>query len=77
MELAMDTPLVAELRKRLDYWLDQVARDDLGANRNLVRDLRSLRLRRDGEMMRINGWVDIETGEQMRGWSRTGTANTG
>ena len=62
----MDTPLVAELRKRLDYWLDQVARDDLGADRNLVRDLRSLRLRRDGEMMRINGWVDIETGEQMR-----------
>ncbi len=62
----MDTPLVTELRKRLDYWLDQVARDDLGADRNLVRDLRSLRLRRDGEMMRINGWVDIETGEQMR-----------
>jgi Domain of unknown function (DUF222)/HNH endonuclease len=66
VELAMDTPLVALLRKRLDYWLDQVARDELNADRNLLRDLRSLRLHRDGDMMRINGWVDIETGEQMR-----------
>jgi Domain of unknown function (DUF222)/HNH endonuclease len=64
--LALDTPLVRDLRKHLDYWLDQVAADDLGADRNLVRDLRSLTLRRDGEMMRINGWVDIEAGERLR-----------
>jgi hypothetical protein len=64
--LALDTPLVRDLKKHLDYWLDQVAADDLGADRNLVRDLRSLTLRRDGEMMRISGWVDIEAGERLR-----------
>jgi hypothetical protein len=64
--LALDTPLVRDLKKHLDYWLDQVAADDLGAARNLVRDLRSLTLRRDGEMMRISGWVDIEAGERLR-----------
>jgi hypothetical protein len=64
--VALDTPLIRDLRKQLDYWLDQVAADDLGAGRNLVRDLRSLTLRREGEMMRINGWVDIEAGERLR-----------
>jgi len=64
--LALDTPLVRDLKKHLDYWLDQVAADDLGADRNVVRDLRSLTLRRDGEMIRINGWVDIEAGERLR-----------
>jgi hypothetical protein len=66
VEIAMDTPLVRDLRKQLDYWLDEVAADDLGADRNLIRDLRSLTLRRDGEMIRINGWVDIEAGERLR-----------
>jgi hypothetical protein len=66
VELAMDTPLVRDLRKSLDYWLDQVAANDLGAERNLVRELRSLTLRRDGEMIRINGWLDIEAGERLR-----------
>jgi hypothetical protein len=66
VELALDTPLVRDLRKKLDYWLDQVATIDLGADRNLVRDLRSLTLRRDGDMVRINGWVDIEAGERLR-----------
>ena len=66
VELAMDTPLVRDLRKRLDYWLDQVAANDLGAERNLVRELRSLTLRRDGEMMWINGWLDVEAGERLR-----------
>ena len=64
--LALDTPLVRDLKKHLDYWLDQVAADDLGADRNVVRDLRSLTLRRDGEMIRISGWVDIEAGERLR-----------
>jgi hypothetical protein len=66
VEIAMDTPLVRDLRKRLDYWLDHVARNDLAADRNLIRDLRSLTLRRDGEMIRINGWVDLEAGERLR-----------
>lgn len=66
VDLALATPLVRDLRKRLDYWLDQVAADDLADNRTLVRDLRSLTLRRDGDMIRINGWVDIETGEHLR-----------
>ena len=63
---ALGTPLITELRKRVDYWLDRVARQDLANERQLVRDLQSLSLRRQGEMMRINGWVDIETGEEMR-----------
>jgi Domain of unknown function (DUF222)/HNH endonuclease len=64
--IALGTPLIRELRKRLDYWLDRVAKEDLADERNLVHDLRSLNLRRDGDMMRINGWVDIESGEEMR-----------
>ncbi len=64
--LAMDTPLVRDLKKHLEYWLEQVATVDLGSERDLMRDLRSLTLRRDGEMIRINGWVDIEAGERLR-----------
>jgi Domain of unknown function (DUF222)/HNH endonuclease len=64
--LALDTPLTRDLRRRLDYWLDSVASDDLADDRCLVRELRALTLRRDGEMMRINGWVDIEAGERLR-----------
>ena len=63
---ALGTPLITELRKRVDYWLDRVARQDLADERQLVRDLQSLTLRREREMMRINGWVDIETGEEIR-----------
>ena len=65
VELAMDTPPIRELRKKLDYWLDQVARDELAEERHLVRDMRALNLRREQGMMRINGWVDIESGEQL------------
>jgi hypothetical protein len=64
--VAMDTPLVRDLKKQLEYWLEQVAPVDLGSERDLMRDLRSLILRRDGEMIRINGWVDIEAGERLR-----------
>jgi len=66
VSMALDTPLVRDLRRRLDYWLDQVAAEDLAGDRNLVREIRALTLRRDGEMIRINGWVDIETGERLR-----------
>lgn len=54
------------LRKALDYWLDRVAEDDLAGSRELVRETRSLTLRRDGEMVRLNGWYDIESGEALR-----------
>jgi hypothetical protein len=63
--MAMDTPLVRDLKKHLEYWLEQVAPVDLGSERNLMRDLRSLTLRRESEMIRINGWVDIEAGERL------------
>ena len=53
------------MRKRLDYWLDQVARDELAGGRQLVREARALNLLRDHDMMRINGWVDIESGERL------------
>jgi len=65
VELAMDTPPVRELRKKLDYWLDQVAREELAEDRHLVREMRALNLRREQGMMRIDGWTDIESGEQL------------
>jgi len=65
VEVAMDTAPVRELRKKLDYWLDQVARDDLADVRHLVRETRALNLRREQDGMRINGWVDIESGERL------------
>ena len=63
--MAMETPMVRELRKRLDYWVARVAGEDLASDRNHIREVRSLTLRRDGEMMRINGWLDIESGERL------------
>ena len=65
VEMAMDTPFVHELRKRLDYWLEAVAAEELASDRNHVRETRALNLRREGEMMRINGWTDIESGERL------------
>lgn len=66
IELAGRAPLVRDLKKMLEYWLDTVDREELAHQRHLVRELRSLTLRRDGEMVRINGWVDVETGERLR-----------
>ena len=63
---AQVTPLIRDLRKSVDYWLDQVAGDQLAGSRELVREARSLTLRRDGEMVRLNGWYDIESGEALR-----------
>ena len=63
---ALGTPLITELRKRVDYWLDRVARQDLANKRGGWSGTPALNLRREGEMMRINGWVDIESGEEMR-----------
>jgi hypothetical protein len=66
VELALDTPLIRDLRKRLDYWLDQAARDELAVSRNVVRETRATYIRRDGDMMRFSGWTDLESGEMMR-----------
>jgi len=64
--LAQMTPLVRDLRKQLDYWLDQVAGDELASQRDQVTDLHSLTLRREGDMIRVTGWYTIETGELVR-----------
>lgn len=72
--IALETPLIRDLQKELDYWLDRVARDDLGAQRDLARELRSLTLRRDRDMVRINGWVDIESGERLEACLDPGVA---
>ena len=64
--LAQMTPLVRDLRKQLDYWLDLVATDDLASQRDQVTDLHSLTLRREGDMIRVTGWYTIETGEFLR-----------
>lgn len=63
---AKSIPLIRDLRKHLDYWLDRVAGDLLAGSRELVREARSLTLRRDGDMVRVNGWYDIEAGETLR-----------
>ncbi|HEX9762814.1 MAG TPA: DUF222 domain-containing protein [Acidimicrobiia bacterium] len=65
IDMAQGMP-VGELRKLVDYWLDRERPDDLADSRELTRELRSLTLRRDGDMMRLNGWVDIEAGERLR-----------
>ena len=59
---ALEIPLTRDLRKKLDYWLSQVAAEELASDRNHVREARYLTLRRDGEMMWVNGWFDIESG---------------
>ncbi|MGH8871652.1 MAG: DUF222 domain-containing protein [Acidimicrobiia bacterium] len=74
---AMDTPMVPELRKKLDYWLSQVAVENLASDRHHVREARYLTLRREGEMMRINGWFDIESGERLAAGLEPGPAPDG
>lgn len=63
VEIALDTPLVSDLRKKLDYWLSSVAADEQAADRHIVREARSLTLSRDREMVMVKGWFDIEAGE--------------
>jgi hypothetical protein len=63
--MAISTPLVRDLHKQVDYWLERVDPDELAWTRHNVREMRALTLRRDGEMVRINGWVDIESGERL------------
>jgi hypothetical protein len=77
VELALETPQVHELRKKLDYWLSQVASEDLAGDRHHVREARYLTLRREGEMMRINGWFDIESGERLAAGLEPGLALDG
>jgi hypothetical protein len=77
VEMALDTPLIRDLRKRLDYWLDQVAPDDLADDRNLIRESRATYIRRDGDMMRFTGWTDLESGGMMRARLDPGPAAPG
>lgn len=65
VEMAMGTPLVAQFRKALDYWVKEVAKDSQEAQRADVRSTRALRVRRDLEMIHVSGWYDIESGEQI------------
>jgi hypothetical protein len=65
VELALDIPQVPELRKKLDYWLSQVAPEELASDRDHIREVRALNLRREGEMVRVNGWLDLEAGERL------------
>ena len=74
---ALEIPLTRDLRKKLDYWLSQVAVEELASDRNHVRDARYLTLRRDGEMMRVSGWFDIESGERLVAGLEPGPASAG
>jgi hypothetical protein len=74
---ALEIPLTRDLRKRLDYWLSQVAAEELASDRNHVREARYLTLRREGEMMRVNGWFDIESGERLLAGLEPGPAPAG
>lgn len=65
VEIALDTPLVSDLRKRLDYWLNSVAEDEQAEDRQMVREARSLTVSRDGEMVTVRGWFDVEAGEMV------------
>lgn len=62
---ALEIPLIRDLRKKLDYWLSKVAAEELASDRDHVREARYLTLRREGEMVRVNGWFDIESGERL------------
>jgi hypothetical protein len=74
---ALETPLTRDLRKKLDYWLSRVAAEELASDRNHVREARYLTLRREGEMMRVNGWFDIESGERLLAGLEPGPAPVG
>lgn len=65
VETALGTPLVGDLRRTLDYWLKEVAADEQDNQRSIVRDCRSLRVRRDRDMIHFSAYYDIETGEQL------------
>jgi hypothetical protein len=60
---ALEIPLTRDLRRKLDYWLSQVAPEELASDRDHIREVRALNLRREGEMVRVNGWLDLESGE--------------
>jgi hypothetical protein len=65
IEMAIGTPLVSQLRKSLDYWVKEVAKDSQESQRADVRSTRALRVRRDLEMIHVSAWYDIESGEQI------------
>jgi hypothetical protein len=74
---ALEIPLTRDLRKKLDYWLSRVAAEELASDRHHVREARYLTLRREGEMMRVSGWFDIESGERLLAGLEPGPARAG
>lgn len=66
VSVAVAVPFVDELRKILDYWLDLAVPTELAVERDFIRSVRSLVIRRDGELVRFAGWTDVESGERMR-----------
>jgi len=74
---ALEIPLTRDLRKKLDYWLSRVAAEELASDRDHVREARYLTLRREGEMVRVNGWFDIESGERLLAGLEPGPAMDG
>ena len=77
VDWALEIPLTRDLRKRLDYWLSQVASEELESDRDHIREARYLTLRREGEMVRVNGWFDIESGERLLAGLEPGPAPAG
>lgn len=65
VDLAENTPLVSELRRRVDYWAQSVAPGEVEAERQLVRDLQGVRIRRDQEMIRMEAWYPLLEGERL------------
>lgn len=65
VEIAMDTPLVRDLRKRLDYWIQEVAPDDQAADHDLFHDMRGVRIRRVDGLIKASISLDEEAGEQL------------
>jgi hypothetical protein len=66
VEAAMDIPLVADLKRHLDYWLSENAPEEQDRERHTIREFRSVTLRHEGELVRIHGWLDPEAGERLR-----------
>jgi len=77
VDWALETSLTRDLRKKLDYWLSQVASEELASDRDHIREARYLTLRREGEMVRVNGWFDIESGERLLAGLEPGPAPAG
>ncbi len=70
---ARSIPLVAELRKRLEYWKHEVALDDVEQIADFILSGRAINLgRRLFGMTRVTGWLNEEDGELFAAALETG-----